>query len=40
MIITVTREGFEVPAFCIKDFQNPERIKAIAVPDDVRALCT
>ncbi len=37
---TVLCEGTEVRAFCIKDPQNPERIKAIAVPEDIRALCT
>ena len=32
-------EGTEVRAFCIKDPQDPERIKAIPVPEDIKALC-
>ncbi len=36
---TVLCEGTEVRAFCIKDPGNPERIKAIPVPEDIRALC-
>ena len=33
-------EGTEVRAFCTRDPQNPERIKAIPVPEDIRAACT
>jgi len=36
---TVLCEGTEVRAFCIKDPAQPERIKAIPVPEDIRALC-
>ncbi len=36
---TVLCEGTEVRAFCIKDPQDPERIKAIPVPEDIKALC-
>ena len=33
-------EGTEVRAFCIRDPQAPDnRIKAIPVPEDIRALC-
>ncbi|HEU0200898.1 MAG TPA: thioesterase family protein [Burkholderiaceae bacterium] len=32
-------EGTEVRAFVIRDPANPDRIKAIPVPDDIRALC-
>ena len=32
-------EGTEVRAFCIRDPANPERIKAIPVPADLKALC-
>ena len=37
---TVLCEGTEVRAFVIRDPANAERIKAIPVPDDIRALCT
>jgi 4-hydroxybenzoyl-CoA thioesterase len=37
---TLICEGTEVRAFCIRDPENPERIKAIPVPEDLRALCT
>jgi 4-hydroxybenzoyl-CoA thioesterase len=37
---TVLCEGTEVRAFCIRDPANPDRIKAIPVPDDIRALCS
>lgn len=37
---TVPCEGTEVRAFCIRDPQNPDRIKAIPVPQDIRAACT
>jgi 4-hydroxybenzoyl-CoA thioesterase len=33
-------EGRETRAFCIRHPENPERIKAIAVPQDIRALCS
>jgi 4-hydroxybenzoyl-CoA thioesterase len=33
-------EGTEVRAFCIRDPENPDRIKAIPVPEDIRAACT
>jgi len=36
---TVLCEGTEVRAFCIRDPENPERIKAIPVPEDIKALC-
>ena len=36
---TVLCEGTEVRAFCIKDPQDPERIKAIPVPEDIKSLC-
>ena len=32
-------EGTEVRAFCIRDPGNPARIKAIPVPEDIKALC-
>ena len=37
---TVLCEGTEVRAFVIKDPANPERIKAIPIPEDIKALCT
>ena len=37
---TVLCEGTEVRAFCIRDPENPERIKAIPVPEDIKALCS
>ena len=33
-------EGTEVRAFVIRDPSNPDRLKAIPVPDDIKALCT
>ena len=33
-------EGTEVRAFVTKDPANPERIKAIPIPDDIKALCS
>jgi len=36
---TVLCEGTEVRAFCIRDPANPERIKAIPVPEDILQLC-
>ena len=32
-------EGTEVRAFCIRDPDNPDRIKAIPVPEDIKARC-
>ena len=36
---TVLCEGTEVRAFCIRDPDNTERIKAIPVPEDILHLC-
>lgn len=36
---TVLCEGTEVRAFCIRDPQNPDRIQAIPVPEDIKAVC-
>lgn len=33
-------QGTETRAFCIRHPDHPERIKAIAVPADIRALCS
>ena len=33
-------EGTEVRAFVVRDPANPERIKAIPIPEDIRALCS
>lgn len=32
-------EGTEVRAFCQRDPANPDRIKAIPIPEDIKALC-
>ena len=32
-------EGTEVRAFVVRDPQNPDRIKAIPVPEDIRVAC-
>jgi 4-hydroxybenzoyl-CoA thioesterase len=32
-------DGTEVRAFCMRDPANPDRIKAIPIPDDIKALC-
>ena len=32
-------EGTEVRAFITRDLANPDRIKAIPIPDDIKALC-
>jgi len=32
-------EGTEVRAFCVRDADNPDRIRAIPVPEDILALC-
>jgi 4-hydroxybenzoyl-CoA thioesterase len=37
---TVLCEGTEVRAFCIKHPDDPDRIKAIPVPADIKALCS
>ncbi len=33
-------EGTETRAFVVRDPANPERIKAIPVPEDIKALCS
>ena len=33
-------EGTEVRAFCQRDAANPDRIRAIPVPEDIKALCS
>jgi 4-hydroxybenzoyl-CoA thioesterase len=33
-------EGRETRAFCIRHPGNPDRMKAIAVPEDIRTLCS
>jgi 4-hydroxybenzoyl-CoA thioesterase len=37
---TVLCEGTEVRAFVTRDPADPDRIKAIAIPDDIRAMCS
>jgi 4-hydroxybenzoyl-CoA thioesterase len=40
---TVLCEGTEVRAFCVKDTSDPahpDRIRAIEVPEDIKALCS
>jgi 4-hydroxybenzoyl-CoA thioesterase len=37
---TLLCEGTEVRAFCIRDPDNADRIKAIPVPEDILALCS
>ena len=37
---TVLCEGTEVRAFCIRDPANQDRIKAIAVPEDIKSRCS
>ena len=32
-------EGTEVRAFCMRDPANPDRIRAIPIPEDLKALC-
>jgi 4-hydroxybenzoyl-CoA thioesterase len=32
-------EGTEVRAFCQRDADNPDRIRAIPIPEDIKALC-
>ncbi len=36
---TVLCEGTEVRAFCIRDEAQGGRIRAIPVPEDLKALC-
>ena len=36
---TVLCEGTEVRAFCVRDPGDPDRIKAIPVPEDIRDAC-
>ena len=36
----VLREGLETRAFCIRHPDDPHRTKAIAVPKNIRALCS
>jgi 4-hydroxybenzoyl-CoA thioesterase len=36
---TLLCEGTEVRAFVIRDPADPQRIKAIPIPEDIRALC-
>lgn len=33
-------EGTEVRAFCVRLPENPDRIKSIPVPQDIKALCS
>jgi 4-hydroxybenzoyl-CoA thioesterase len=33
-------EGREVRAFVRRDAENPERLRAIPVPDDIKAMCS
>ncbi len=37
---TLICEGTEVRAFCVRDPDHPDRIKAIPVPEDIKTLCT
>ena len=37
---TLICEGREVRAFVRRDEHDPQRLRAIPVPDDIRALCT
>jgi 4-hydroxybenzoyl-CoA thioesterase len=37
---TLLCEGTEVRAFCVEDAAHPGRIKAIPVPQDIKALCS
>jgi 4-hydroxybenzoyl-CoA thioesterase len=36
---TLICEGTETRAFVRRDAENPDRLRAIPVPDDIRALC-
>jgi len=33
-------EGTETRAFCIRPAETPDRIKAVAVPEDIKRLCS
>jgi 4-hydroxybenzoyl-CoA thioesterase len=33
-------EGTETRAFCVRPPETPDRIKAIPVPEDIKALCS
>jgi 4-hydroxybenzoyl-CoA thioesterase len=33
-------EGTEIRAFCVRLPENPDRIKSIPVPEDIKALCS
>ena len=37
---TVLCEGTETRAWCARDPDNHERIKAVRIPDEIRALCS
>jgi len=37
---TLLCEGSETRAFCIRHPQDPDRIKAIAVPEDIKSMCS
>ena len=37
---TLLCEGLETRAFCIKHPDNPDRIKAIPIPADIKSLCS
>ena len=37
---TLICEGTETRAFCIRHPDDPDRIKAVAVPEDIKALCS
>jgi len=37
---TLLCEGTEIRAFCIRHPDDPDRIKAIPVPEDIKALCS
>jgi 4-hydroxybenzoyl-CoA thioesterase len=32
-------EGAKVRTFAVRDPENPERIRAIPIPEDIKALC-
>jgi 4-hydroxybenzoyl-CoA thioesterase len=36
---TLICEGTETRAFVRRDADNPDRLRAIPIPDDIRALC-
>jgi 4-hydroxybenzoyl-CoA thioesterase len=37
---TLICEGTETRAFCVRDASDPDRIRAIEVPEDIRAMCS